>query len=305
MPNAIWRGNISFGLVSIPVSLLAAETRNELSFHLLDGRDLSPIHNKRVNESTGEEVAWEDIVKGYEREKGSWVVLTDDDFRAANVEATQTIDVLGAVCASDIPLEYFERPYFLEPMKAGRKAYALLRETLRRAERVAIGRVVVRTRQRLVAIVPHGDMLLLEMLRYPHELRDSAQLDLPPADVNKAGVTEAELRMAEQLVEAMQAEWTPEEYRDTYRDDILALIEKKAKAGPKAAPAAPPPEFEPSAEVVDIMSLLKKSLEKAETNVSDSGRSGRAGKGGHGKTASAKSGSTRSGGGKRKRASGE
>lgn len=262
MPNAIWRGSISFGLVTIPVSIQSAENRRDLSFHLLDRRDLSPIHNLRVNEQTGEEVPWDEVVKGYEFEEGRWITLTDDDFRAANVEATQTIDILGAVCREDVPIEYFNKPYYLVPDKPGRKAYALLRESLRAAGRVAVGRVVIRTRQHLALLVPEGDAVLLELVRYPYELRGTEALDLPGSNLETLGVTEAEMAMARQLVAAMEADWDPsaDAYRDTYREDLLALIRKRASGEPVEA-APPPPEPAPEGEVIDIVSLLKASLE--------------------------------------------
>ncbi len=264
MPHAIWRGSISFGLVTIPVSVMPAEEPRELAFHLLDGRDMSPVHNKRVNGS-GEEVPWEHVVKGFEIEQGRWVVVTDDDLRAANVEATQTIDVLAAVCASDIDPEYFDKPYYLTPEKAGRKAYALLRETLAAEKRVALAKVVIRTRQHLAAIVPEGDALILELLRYPYELRGTADLDLPGSDLAAAGVTDAELALARQLVQAIAAPFEPQapEYRDSYRDDLLALIRRKAEGGEAAPLPAPTGEAE-GGEVVDIMALLKRSLEDAK-----------------------------------------
>ena len=262
MPHAIWRGSISFGLVSVPVSVYSAENRRELAFHLIDRRDSSPVHNLRVNATTGEEVPWDEIVKGYEYEQGRWVTLTDDDFRAANVEATQTIDILGAVCREDVPIEYFDKPYYLEPAKPGRKAYALLRETLSRAKRVAIAKVVIRTRQHLALLVPEGEALMLELVRFPYELRGTSALDLPSGDLAKLGVTDAELAMAEQLVKAMEAEWDPESdaYRDTYHDDLLSLIKRKAEG----AEVPPPPKVaeEKPGEVVDIMSLLKASIEE-------------------------------------------
>ncbi|MRR11252.1 Ku protein, partial [bacterium] len=225
MPHALWQGAVSFGLVTIPVALFPAEdTSEKLSFHLLDGRDLSPIKQRRVNEQTGKEVPWDNVVKGFEVEEGRWVVLDDNDFRAANVEATQTVDVLAAVCVEQIQPEYFSKPYYLVPSKQGRKAYALLRETLAREKRAALGRIVIRSRQHLAAIVPEGDVLLLEILRYPHELRDVADLDLPASDLKAAGITDAELQMAGELVKAISADFNPADsaYRDTYHDDLLA-----------------------------------------------------------------------------------
>jgi len=268
MPHAIWRGIISFGLVTIPVSLLPAVQPRELAFHLLDDRDLSPIHNKRVSERTGQEVEWEHVAKGFEVEKGRFVLVTDDDLRAANVEATQTIDVLAAVCGDEIHPELFDTPYYLQPEKAGRKAYLLLREALKSAKRVALAKIVIRTRQHLAAIVPDGDLLLLAVLRYPDELRDTGTLDLPGtgADALKsAGVTDAELVLAQQLVATISRPFDPEapEYRDTYRDDLMALIEKKAQ-GAEPVAAAPPEAAGPGGEVVDIVALLKRSLDEAK-----------------------------------------
>ncbi len=263
MARAIWRGSISFGLVAIPVSIYTAENNAEkLSFHMLDKRDMAPIHNERVNANTGEAVAWEDIVKGYEYEQGRWVTITDEDFRAANVEATQTIDILGAVCREDVPIEYFEKPYYLEPSTAGKKAYALLREALRSTGRTAVVKVVIRTRQRLGLLVPEGDAIVLELVRYPYELRGAEDLDLPVGDLKALGVTDAELKMAGQLVQSMETEWDPDDeaYADTYHDDLLALI--KRKAGGETVESPPPAQEAEGAEVVDIMSLLKRSLEE-------------------------------------------
>jgi DNA end-binding protein Ku len=264
MPHAIWKGSISFGLVTIPVTLFSAEeTAARVSFHMLDGGDLSPIKQRRVNEHTGEEVPWDRIVKGHQLDDGRWVVIDEDDFRAANVEATGTIDILSAVCADEIAPEYFDKPYYLEPAKGGRKAYALLRETLARADRVALAKVVIRTRQHLVALIPEGDMLLLEIIRYPHELRDTSALELPPSDLDAIGVTEAELTMASELIRTIETSFDPADsrYRDTYNDDLLALIERKAAGGEIVVP--PPPAEETDAEVIDIASLLKRSLEQA------------------------------------------
>lgn len=257
MPRAIWKGTISFGLVTIPVGLFSAVAPRELAFHLLDSRDLSPVRNKRVNEATGEEVPWEAVVKGFELEDGRWVTLADEDFSAANVKATQTIDVLGAVCASDVAPEFFDTPYFLAPEPQGTKAYALLREALRSAGRVAIGQIVIRSRQRLCALVPEGDALVLEVLRYPYELRVADDLALPAGDVAAVGVTDAELALARQLVAAIETDWNPEAYHDTYHDDLLALIQRKAAGETVEIAEQPAPA---PGEVIDIMELLKKSV---------------------------------------------
>jgi DNA end-binding protein Ku len=268
MPHAIWRGTISFGLVTIPVSLLAAEQPRELALHMLDDRDLAPIHNRRVNERTGGEVPWEHVVKGLEVGADRFVTVTDDDLRAANVEATQTIDVLAAVCAEEIRPQLFDTPYYLEPDKAGRKAYLLLREALKTAKRVALAKIVIRTRQHLAALVPDGDLLLLEVLRYPYELRDLAELDLPASDpeaLKATAVTRAEIDLASQLVLTISKPFdaAAPEYRDTYHDDLLALIERKA-AGVAPEPAPEPAAEAAGGEVVDIVELLQRSLAAAK-----------------------------------------
>jgi len=270
VPHAIWKGSISFGLVTIPVTLYPAEERRDLSFRMLDRRDLTPVKQLRVNARTGKEVAWGEIVKGYELEDGRFVVVTEEDFRAADVEATRTIDVLGAVCADEIDPAYYDKPYHLEPALSGRKAYALLRETLRRTKRVALAKVVIRTRQHLAALVPHGPLLMLEILRYPHELRAADTLKLPPADITEAGLTETDLAIAAQLVEIISRPFDPsaEEYRDTYRDAVLALIERKAEGGAVAAPEEVPEAWAETGEVIDITELLKASLEAARARTS-------------------------------------
>ena len=264
MSRAIWKGDLSFGLVTIPVEVHPTETSRELAFHMLDRRDLAPVKQHRVNSVTGEEVPWEEVVKGFEYEPGRYVVVTDDDFRAANVEATRTIDIIGMVCAEEIPLPYYDRPYYLTPATpASRKAYAILRETLVRSKRAALAYVVIRSRQHAAAVVPHGPALVLELLRYPHEIRDTADLELPSADLEGLGVTEKEMGLAEQLVQAMAESFDPVALKDTYRDDLLALIQRKVETGAVAAPPPEPPEEPPTGEVVDIMTLLKRSLDEA------------------------------------------
>lgn len=259
LPRSIWKGAVSFGLVTIPIGLYSAVERDDLSFHLLDERDFARVHNKRVNERTGDEVPWDNIVKGYELEDGRWVTLTDEDFRSANVKASSTIDVLGAVCREDVPMQYFDSPYYLAPEKVGIKPYALFREALRRADRVAIAQFVFRTRQRLCILVPEGDALLLDVIRYPYEIRSAEQLDLPASNIDDLGVTDAEVSLAEQLVQTIQTDWNPEQYKDTYRDDLLALIKRKAEGEAVEAP----PEAPMPGKVVDIAELLKRSVEEA------------------------------------------
>lgn len=260
MPRAIWKGAISFGLVNIPVGLFPAETRDRLHFRQLDRRTMSVIHEERRNERD-EPVPPEDIVKGYEYRDGEFVTLSDEDFARADPKATQTIDIAAFVDGGEIDVTYFERPYYLVPAKSGRKGYALLRETLRRSGRVAVAKVVIRTRQYLATVVPRGEVLVLELLRYAHELRPVEDLDVPGDDLEELGISDREMAMAEQLVEAMVEPWDPDRYRDEYREDLLRVIEEKAAAGGVEPVAEPAPE-EPGAEVVDIMALLKKSVEE-------------------------------------------
>ncbi len=266
MPRSIWTGDISFGLVTIPVEVRAAEEPRELAFHLLDRRDLAPVKQRRVNALTGEEVPWEEVVKGFEYEPGHYVVVTDDDLRAANVKATRTIDIIAMVKAEEIPLAYFDKPYYLTPAtSAARKAYAILRETLARSEYIALAYVVIRTRQHAAALVPTGDALMLEILRFPHELRSAEDLELPSADLASLGVTEKEVGLAGQLVEAMVEPFDPTKLADSYRDDVLALIERKVKTGEVAAvPEVPEEKPSEGGEVIDMMALLKRSLEVAK-----------------------------------------
>ncbi len=263
MPRSIWKGSIAFGLVQIPVALYGAEQPNELSFDMLDRRNLAPVGYERVNKRTGKKVEWKDVVKGYEYRPGKYVVVTDADLEEANVEATHTIDIEHFVDLSSISAQYFEKPYYLAATKQANKAYALLRETLRKAGKVAVCKVVIRTRQHLALIMPWQDALLLMLLRFEHELRAPDDLDLPAHDLKKLGISPKERQMAETLVESMSGEWTPAEYKDSYRDDLLHLIREKAKRGEinvvpeksekKAAPR-------PSAQLIDLAALLEESV---------------------------------------------
>lgn len=261
--RAIWKGSIAFGLVQIPVELHVAEEPDELSFRQLDKRDFSPIGYDRINKRTGKKVAWEDIVRGFEVDKDEYVVLSDDELESANVEATHTIDILAFVDEGDVDPVYFEKPYFVTPTKQGAKAYALLRATLQKNHQIGIAKVVIRTRQRLVALMPQDEALTLVTLRYAYELRSAEDLAIPDKNLEKLGVSAAEMRMAETLVRGMHDKWKPEQYKDTYRDDILALVDKKAKAGEVNTVAELPHERrEPKqkSNVVDLMEMLKRSL---------------------------------------------
>ncbi|HEX2223575.1 MAG TPA: Ku protein [Thermoanaerobaculia bacterium] len=266
MPRAIWKGSISFGLVNIPVGLYGAESRDEVHFRMLDKSNMAPVRYKRVNDETGKEVAWEDIVKGYEFADNKFVVISDQDLKRASPEATQTVDIVDFVDLEEISPIYFDKPYFLGPDKKGAKSYALLRETLKRTGKVGIAKVVIRTKQYLSAVIPQDDVLLLMLLRFGHEVRDAGDLDLPSG---LGGVSERELEMAERLVEGMVDEWDPDKYRDDYRSDLMKMIEERVEAGQlESAPEKDEDEEKraPRGQVVDLMALLKRSVEEKGTH---------------------------------------
>ncbi len=266
MARSIWKGSITFGLVNIPVGLYSAEKREEVAFHLLDRRNMARIRYKKVNEATEKEVPWEETVRGYEYADGKYVVLTDEDLRRASPEKTQTVDILDFVDLEEIDPRFFDKPYYLAPDKRGAKSYALLRETLRRTGKVGIGTVVIRTKQYLAAITVHEDVIVLNILRYSHELRPWKDLDLPKG---KEGVSERELEMAERLVEGMVSEWDPDRYKDTYVEDMMALIKQRVKSGKTEEIDEAPVERPQGAKVVDLMALLKQSVEKGGKGASE------------------------------------
>jgi DNA end-binding protein Ku len=263
--RAIWKGSIDFGLVNIPVRLYSAENSNRLSFDLLDKRDFSRIRYRRVNETTGKEVPWDDIIKGYEYKKGEYVALSDADFARANVEATQTISITDFVDASAVSPLYYDKPYYLEPLKNGQRAYVLLREVLHDTGKVGIAKVVIRSRKHLAMVLAEGPALILELLRFPDELRDASRLDLPKAASKGTATSAQEIKMAERLVESMVGKWQPEKYRDDYRDDLMKIIDQKVESGKtkvveNTMPAAPRAQ---RGKVIDIMHLLRESVEQA------------------------------------------
>ena len=266
MASRLWTGSISFGLVNIPVSLVTAEVHEELDFTLLDQRDDSPIGYQKINKHTGKPVPNDRIVRGFEYQDGRYVIVSDADLRRASPERTQRIDILSFVEAAEIPPMYFDRPYYLEPGRGGDRGYALFREALRRTGKVAIASVVVKTRQHLAAVVVQDDVLVLDLLRYAAELRDDSRLRVPGAGAKSLEISNREVAMAERLIAEMTEPWKPERYHDEYRDELLAFIKKRGRAGKLAA--SPEPEEEaPSrarrAEVIDIADLLQKSLAKA------------------------------------------
>lgn len=263
--HSVWSGSISFGLVSIPVSLRAAVEDHDLKFSMLDKHDNAPVGYLHVNKKTHKEVKWEDIVKGYEYKDGKYVVLLPEDFRKANIKANQLLEIEDFVDLADVELTYFDKPYYIVPAAAGAKAYELLRQVLARTQKIGVGRVVMHTKLHVVAVVPLGKVLLLEVMRFPHEVRPTKELDLPESQ-SRTKVSDREVAMAEQLVVGMSGRWDPDKYKDTYHDDLLRLIEKKIKLGDTAEVE---PYNEPAEElvshkgsVIDLMPLLKASLSR-------------------------------------------
>jgi len=258
----IWKGHVSFGLVNIPVALHPAVTREELDFTLLDKRDMAPIGYRRINKRTGEEVPANRITRGFEHPKGRYVIVSDEDLRRASPERTQRIDILSFADPEDVDPIYYEHPYFLAPTAKNEKGYALLREALRRSGRIAIATVVVRTRQYLATVSVHGSVLALILLRYASELRDPKALGLPSDNLKALGISEKELRIAEQLIRDMTEPWDPTKYQDEYRREVMAFIRERARRGDvEEAPARAQPKRK-KGEVIDLMELLKRSVAK-------------------------------------------
>jgi DNA end-binding protein Ku len=262
MPRALWKGAISFGLIHIPVDLYSAENSHQLDLDMLDKRDFSPIGYKRVNKVTGKEVEFKDIVKGYEFEDNQYVVLSEEDIKRANPEATQTINILSFIEAAEISPVYYEQPYYLTPSKGGDKVYSLLRETLKKSKKIAIAQLVIRVKQHLAALIPVNDMIVLIILRYADEIRAMQDYKLPDVKSSKNAVSAKEVQMAMSLVEGMTEKWNPENYKDTYRDDIMSLIEKRIKSKQtKVLDESKAEGPAPTSNIVDIMALLKQSIE--------------------------------------------
>lgn len=264
MARPIWTGHISFGLVNIPVSLYAAEERNDLSFRMIDSRNKSAIRYERVNDVTGEEVPWKEVVKGYEYEKGEYILVTEDDLKNIAPEVTKSIDIESFVPAADIEPQYFDKPYYLIPTRQSSKAYALLREALRDSDRVAIASVVIRTRQYIAAISAKGRALVLDLLRFHQEIRKAPEDKLPPMDLGELKIGKKEIDMAKQLIASMESEWKPERYHDEYRERLMDWIDEMVKSHGATPIRHAETEEEPATEVIDMMSLLKKSMEQRE-----------------------------------------
>lgn len=263
MPHITWRGAISFGLVHAPVKLYPATAHARVSFDLLDARTLDPVGYRKFNKVNGKRVDAENLIRGVEYEKGRYVVLSDEEIRAANVESSRLLEILAFVDAPELSFLYLDTPYFLEPDKGGEKVYALLREAMRRAGKIGIAQIVMHGKQHLAAMVPAGPVLALNTLRWADEVRDLSGLELPAEDPKEAGLSSKEIDMAERLIEDMSEGWHPEAYRDTFHDDIMELVRRKVAAGKsteigsEAVSEKPEPR---SADLLDLSDLLRRSL---------------------------------------------
>ncbi len=263
----MWNGSISFGLVTIPVALYPATSREELSFRLLRKSDQSPVNYKRVAEADGKEVPWGEIVKGYEYEKGKFVILKDEDFKRVDLEAAaQTIDIMDFVKIEEINPMYFQKPYYLEPQKGGEKAFALLREALRDSGKLGIAKVIIRTREHLAGVKAQGDAIILEIMHFGDELVDADAMKFPKSSHARP----REIEMAKKLIDGMTTKWNPDKYKDDYKTQLMAMIEEKIKH-PREKRATPKTQKKPS-NIIDLMSVLQESLSHTKSGKGKSKR---------------------------------
>lgn len=256
----VWRGHISFGLVSVPVALLPAERRTDIQLHMIDSRNLSRVRYERVNVETGEEVPWNQIVKGYEYADGSYVVITEEELKKASPRQTQAIDIEAFVELSEIDLTYFDRPYYVAPGKGGEKGYVLLRDVLRESGKAGVARVVIRTRQHLAALVGRDDVLVLNLLRFPQEIIPAAHLELPAA-LASTRIGTAERTMAKSLVDSMTAPWRPKDYHDEFRGALMTWIEERVRTG-KVERVTEAEDLDEPPAPINIMDALRRSLDR-------------------------------------------
>ena len=254
--RSIWNGAIAFGLVNIPVSLFAAETKNDLKFNYRDARDESRIRYRRVNEVTGEEVPWDQIVRSYEFPDGDYVIMTDDDFTKADPAAVKTADIETFIQKDELSLMYLEKPYYLEPARGAEKPYVLLRNALAESNRIAVARVVLRSRQQLAVIYPKEDVLVLNLIRYYDDMRATDDLQIP----HEAKITTREMDLALRLIDDMTAEWQPQNYQNEYRNALLKRIETKSRSKGKELPDDAVVAETAPGKVVDIVELLRQSV---------------------------------------------
>jgi DNA end-binding protein Ku len=279
MARAIWKGTLGFGLVSIGVELHSGEKPDQLDLDLLDRRDHARIGYQKINKSTGKVVEQKDIIRGYVVGKNRYVELADSDLKAANPEATRSIDIVGFVDATEIPPIFFDKPYYVTPLKGSERAFALFREVLQRSGKVGLARLVIHTRQYVAAIYPYSRNIVVQLLRYEDELKEEARGTGKAESSGRRSVPSRELQMGEQLIESMATEWDPSEFTDTYRKDLLKLIHRRARSGGRKSPVeTPEPPEKEETKVIDLMAALKKSLarEKKASHAKTAGRRPRA-----------------------------
>jgi DNA end-binding protein Ku len=264
MARPIWKGQIAFGLVNVPVSLHSAEKHVDVKFHLVDSRDSARVKYERVNEDTGDEVPWDKIAKAYEYKDGNYVVLSDEELQSAAVAMTKIIEIEQFVDAAEIDPFYFEKPYYLVPEKAGVKGYVLLRAALEKSAKAGMAKVVIRTRQYLAALFPRDEALVLNLMRFDQEVRKPDEFDLPSHDLRQHKVTAKEIELAAQLINGMTSEWRPAEFQDEYRSQLTKLIQRKITAGDTEEIESPPGDEE-EVSTINFMDALKKSLKQSVT----------------------------------------
>ncbi len=261
MARGIWKGTMGFGLVTIGVELLTAEQTEDLDLNMLDGRDHAHIGYQKINKSTGEVVPQSEIVKGFEVSDGKYVVLTPDDLKSANPKATQTVDIVAFVSQDEIPLIYYAKPYYVSPLKGSDKAYGLLRDALAASKHVGIAQIVIHTRQHMAVVYPYEESMVVQLLRYAHELKQPEDAGVKNVPHAAKSARAPEFTMAQQLIESMVTAWKPEQYRDTYHDDVMKMIKARAKKGTHASPTSDtvaPTETK----VLDLVAALRNSLKK-------------------------------------------
>lgn len=268
--RVLWKGAISFGLVHIPIALHSATEEQGLNFDWLDKRTMDPVGYKRINKKTGKEITKENIVKGIEYEDGNYVILSPEEIEAAYPKTTQTIEIESFVPANAIPFVYLERPYYISPINKGAKVYALLREILIKTGKVGLAKVVIQTKQHLAVLIPSGPALVLNLLRWGDEIRTWDELDLPKEGIKAAGLTDKEIKMGEQLVKDMSGDWNPEEFTDSFKEQILHLVDEKVKAGEiEAVTQLEPNESGESAKIYDLTEMLQRSLKGSKQSKAD------------------------------------
>lgn len=268
MARSIWKGSIAFGLVNIPVGLSTAENRPDIQLHMVDSKNHARIRYERVNADSGEEVPWDRMVRGYEHDDGKFILLTDEDLEAVQPKLTKTIEITDFVPLKDIDPLLFDKPYYLEPEKRGRKAYALLREALRKSGKAGISRVVIRTREYLSAMFVRDEALVLMLLRFPQEIKAAAKLDFPSATAKEFQPAKREMELAEKLINEMSGKWNPDDYHDEYREALMDFIERKISKGDSVddvKEGEEEDEHTDAGKILDLADYLERSMKSSKS----------------------------------------